>query len=163
MPALIPLALTRRSGEPLLKYLVDTNVLSELGRKTPNANVAGYVDTLPKDRLYISVITLGEIIKGIEKAGDLSRKKQLTDWYGRIRRFFDRRILVIDEGIMTVWGAMVGSCRRTLPALDSLLAATCMHAQCSLLTRNEMDFDDIPNIVIINPWNWKRSLSPQSE
>jgi predicted nucleic acid-binding protein len=153
MLASIPLALTRRREEPLLKYLVDTNVLSELGKKTPKAKVAEYVDALPKDDLYISVITLGEIIKGIEKAGDPLRKKQLTDWYGRIRQFFDKRIIAIDEEILTVWGAMVGSCQRTLPALDSLLAATCIHANCSLLTRNEIDFDDISNIVIINPWN----------
>jgi predicted nucleic acid-binding protein len=58
-----------------LNYLIDTNVLSELSKKTPNQNVVTFIDALPKDALYISVITLGEIIKGIEKASDVFKKR----------------------------------------------------------------------------------------
>jgi predicted nucleic acid-binding protein len=126
--------------------------LSELSRKTPNENVAAFINALPKNDLYISVVTLGEIIKGIEKTSDVSKKERLAGWYGKIRLLFDERIIDISEGIITVWGKLVGSCKRTLPVLDSLIAATCIHNNCTLLTRNEKDFYDLANVTIKNPW-----------
>jgi predicted nucleic acid-binding protein len=135
-----------------LNYLIDTNVLSELSKKMPNQDVVTFVNALPKDDLYISVITLGEIIKGIEKVSDVSKKGQLDAWHKKVRTLFDGKIIDIDEGIITAWGKLVGSCSRTLPAFDSLIAATCIYNDCILLTRNEKDFDDIPNITIQNPW-----------
>jgi predicted nucleic acid-binding protein len=135
-----------------LNYLIDTNVLSELSKKTPNQDLVTFINALLKDNLYISVVTLGEIIKGIEKASDVLKKRQLADWYKEVRALFDGKIIDIDEGIISVWGKLVGSCSRTLPAFDSLIAATCIYSGSILLTRNEKDFDDIPNIVIQNPW-----------
>jgi predicted nucleic acid-binding protein len=135
-----------------LKYLIDTNVLSELSKKMPNPDVVACVDALPRDGVYISVVTLGEIIKGIEKTRDSVKKEQFANWYKKIRTVFDGKIIDIDEGIMTEWGKLVVSCDRTLPALDSLIAATCICNNYVLLTRNEKDFEDIPNLVVQNPW-----------
>jgi predicted nucleic acid-binding protein len=135
-----------------LKYLIDTNVLSELSRKAPNPDVVARIDALPKDSVYISVVTLGEIIKGIEKTSDIVKKEQLTGWYKQTRTVFDGKIMDINEGIITVWGKLTGSHGRTLPVLDSLIAATCIYNNCVLFTRNEKDFAGIPTIVIQNPW-----------
>jgi predicted nucleic acid-binding protein len=135
-----------------LKYLIDTNVLSELSKKAPNPDVVACIDALPKDDIYISVVTLGEIIKGIEKTSDVPKKEQLTGWYKKIRAAFDGKIVDINEGIMTAWGKLAGSCDRTLPVLDSLIAATCIYNNYVLLTRNEKDFEGIPNATIQNPW-----------
>jgi predicted nucleic acid-binding protein len=65
---------------------------------------------------------------------------------------FDGKIIDINEEIITAWGKLVGSCDRTLPAFDSLIAAPCIYSDCIVLTRNEKDFDGIPNIAIQNPW-----------
>jgi predicted nucleic acid-binding protein len=132
--------------------LIDTNVLSELSKKTPNQAVAAYINSLPKDDVFISVITLGEIIKGIEKTRDILKKEKLAGWYKKIRILFDERIIGINEGVITVWGRITGSCSRTLPVLDSLIGAVCIYHNFILVTRNEKDFEDIPNIVIKNPW-----------
>ena len=135
-----------------MKYVIDTNVLSELSKKTPNEDVAAFINALPKNDIYISVVTLGEIIKGIEKTSDVSKKERLVGWYGKIRLLFDEKIIDSNEGIITVWGKLAGSCKRTLQVLDALIAATCVYNNCTLLTRNEKDFDGLPNVTIKNPW-----------
>jgi predicted nucleic acid-binding protein len=135
-----------------LNYLLDTNVVSELSKKIPNPDVVACINALPEDGIYISVVILGEIIKGIEKTSDASKKEQLTKWYKTVRTLFDGKIIDINEGIITAWGKLAGSVSRTLPVFDSLIAATCIHNNFTLLTRNEKDFEDIPNIAIQNPW-----------
>jgi predicted nucleic acid-binding protein len=84
--------------------LVDPNVLTELSKKTPNQDVVAYINSLPKDDVFISVITLGEIIKGIKKTRDILKKEKLAGWYKKIRIVFDERIIDINEGVITVWG-----------------------------------------------------------
>jgi predicted nucleic acid-binding protein len=135
-----------------LNFLLDTSVISELSKKIPNPGVVACIDALPKDNVYLSVVTLGEIIKGIEKTNDALKKTQIASWYTKVRALFDGKILDINEGIITAWGRLTGTHSRTLPALDSLIAATCIYTNCVLVTRNEKDFVDIPNIVIKNPW-----------
>jgi predicted nucleic acid-binding protein len=72
-----------------LNYLVDTNVLSELSKKHPNSQVAAFLNTLPKNGIFISVITPGEIIKGIEKAKDEAIKKRFSAWYEKVCLWFE--------------------------------------------------------------------------
>jgi predicted nucleic acid-binding protein len=76
--------------------------------------------------MFISVITPGEIIKGIKKAKDEAIKKRFSDWYAKVYLWFEGKILDIDQETMIVWGRLVGNHKRTLPIIDSLLAATCL-------------------------------------
>ncbi|GHV83789.1 ribonuclease VapC [Spirochaetia bacterium] len=136
-----------------MNNLIDTNVISELGKKTPNACILEFLRTLPQDSLYLSVITIGEIVKGIEKTDDAKKKNRLLSWFAQVRAWFEGHIIYIDEGIMTKWGKFVANHNRTLPIMDSFLAATCLHQNLRLVTRNIKDFAGINELSIVNPWD----------
>ena len=138
-----------------MKYLLDTCVVSELVAKQPNPNVVEFVDALDSDDVYLSVITIGEITKGIEKLPKSKRKQELQTWLKEdllIR--FDGKIVSLDTDVLMEWGiltARLESSGRTIPAIDSLIAATVLTHQFTLVTRNVDDFDDT-EIEIVNPW-----------
>jgi len=135
-----------------LSYLIDTNVLSELRRKEPNLGVVAWFEERPATTLYISVLTLGEIRKGIEALGKSKRKLKLLDWLEtELPAFFTGRILPIDEEVADRWGRLLAAAGRPLPAIDSLLAATALTHGLALVTRNVDDFPH-PDLEIINPW-----------
>ena len=138
-----------------MKYLLDTNVISELVAKRPNKQVIEWVDHLDSDSVYLSVITIGELRKGIEKLPDSPRKEALSQWLADdLLTRFNNRVLSLDVGVMLTWGALTGRLERTgqrIPAIDSLIAALAIHHNCSLVTRNENDFKDI-GLTLINPW-----------
>jgi predicted nucleic acid-binding protein len=135
--------------------LIDTNVISELGKKTPDLHVLAFLRDLPQDSLYISVATIGEIVKGIEKTDDTTKKKRLSAWFSQVRTWFGDHVIDLDEDIMTEWGKFIANHNRTLPVMDSLLAATCLNRRLTLVTRNVKDFTDISGFSIVNPWNDK--------
>ncbi len=88
-------------------YLLDTNVISELKRQKPNGKVADWFATVPKESLYLSVLTLGEIRKGIEKLPDGQRKQALASWLeNEIPFWFGSRLLAIDSGVADCWGRL---------------------------------------------------------
>ena len=138
-----------------MKYLLDTNVISELVAKRPNQRVVQWVDDLDPNSIYLSVITIGELQRGIEKLLNSKRKETLRDWLNDdllIR--FAGRILVLDIAVMLTWGELMGRLERTgklLSAIDSLIAALALHHNCTLITRNEDDFKET-GITIVNPW-----------
>ncbi len=135
-----------------MSYLVDTNVLSELRRKEPNPRVVAWFEERPATTLYISVLTLGEIRKGIEALRKSKRKLKLLDWFDtELPAFFAGRILPIDEEVADRWGRLLAAAGRPLPAIDSLLAATALTHGLALVTRNVDDFPH-PDLEIINPW-----------
>jgi toxin FitB len=135
-----------------LSYLIDTNVLSELKRKEPQPSVASWVANRSPSLLYLSVLTLGEIRKGIEALSDSTRKRDLTDWLETdLLNFFSGRILSVDTQVADRWGQIVASAGRPLPAIDSLIAATAIEHGLCLVTRNSKDFQ-YPGLEIINPW-----------
>lgn len=106
----------------------------------------------------ISVITLGEIKKGIVKieSSQLNKYLQLNEWLHNLMQRFERRIITLDHEIMLEWGSLCGKSQqlgRTLPVIDSLLAATAINHQLTLVTRNESDFSGI-DISLYNPWNY---------
>ncbi|GHV20049.1 ribonuclease VapC [Spirochaetia bacterium] len=136
-----------------MNFLIDTNVLSELGKKNPSPKVRAFMSALPSTVLFISVVSLGEIVKGIEKTSEMNRKNQLLVWYEKICRWFDGQIIDIDHAIMTDWGHLAALHKRTLPVLDSLLAATCLRHSLTLVTRNTKDFSGISGLNCQNPWN----------
>jgi predicted nucleic acid-binding protein len=137
-----------------MKYLLDTNVISELIARKPNPAVYEWVNGLEDERTYLSVITLGEIKRGIEKLPDSRRKGQLLEWLSNDLLFrFGDRILAIDTAVMLTWGKFVAEQKRTLPAMDSLIAATALTHDLLLATRNEKDFLDT-GVVVVNPWSF---------
>jgi hypothetical protein len=133
-------------------WLVDTNVISELRRRDPDANVRAWFAQRPATELYLSVLTLGEIRKGVEALADSGRRTVLNQWLEReLPVFFAARLLPIDSGVAHQWGQLLAEAGRSLPAIDSLLAATALHHNLVLVTRNLKDFAGLP-VQILNPW-----------
>ncbi len=135
-----------------MSYLVDTNVLSELRCREPDAGVVDWFAQRPATTLYLSVLTLGEIRKGIDPLPDDERKLKLLDWLEvGLPAFFSSRILPIDAAVADRWGCLIAQAGRPRPAIDSLLAATAVTHGLKLVTRNARDFD-FPGLDVINPW-----------
>lgn len=140
-----------------MSYLIDTNVLSELRRKQPDSHVVEWFSLRATQSLFLSVLTLGEIRKGIERLdsrlpGDVERKQSLRDWLEQdLPTFFIGRLLAVDAAVADRWGHLQALAGRPLPAIDSLLAATALHHGLTLVTRNVKDFADM-GVALINPW-----------
>ena len=135
-----------------MSYLLDTNVLSELRRKSPDETVVEWFARRPPSTLYLSVLTLGELRKGIEGVADSKRRMSLNDWLeSDLPAFFVGRILPVDAQVAERWGRLVATAGRPLPAIDSLLGATAAQHGLSIVTRNGKDFADM-GLDIINPW-----------
>jgi len=134
-----------------MNYLLDTCVISELRAKKPNRQVIEWLDTIDDAHLFLSVLTIGEIQRGIAKLPDSSRRKALEVWLQEdlFVRFQDR-ILPLTVETMLVWGNLIAQ-SRTLPAMDSMIAALALHHDLCLVTRNVRDFNDT-NVKILNPW-----------
>ena len=135
-----------------MSYLLDTNVLSELRRKSPDETVVDWFARRPSSTLYLSVLTLGELRKGIEGVADSKRRMSLNDWLeSDLPAFFVGRILPVDAQVAERWGRLVATAGRPLPAIDSLLGASAAQHGLSIVTRNGKDFADM-GLDIINPW-----------
>lgn len=138
-----------------MSYLLDTNVLSELVRSKPNENVVKWFEVIPDEVLYLSALTVGEIRKGIENIKDKERKEKLRLWLeNEVPEWFGDRILAIDSYVADRWGRLQNEMQRPLPAIDSLIAATALHYDLRLVTRNMQDFQ-YPSLQLINPWDIK--------
>jgi len=136
-------------------YLLDTNVISELVAPQPNPNVIDWIESVAPERVFLSVITVGELRRGIEKLRDSRRKSKLSDWLSAdlLVRFADQ-ILPIDVDVALTWGELVASAGRigkTIPAIDSLIAATAVSSGLTLVTRNVQDFR-AAGVSLLNPW-----------
>jgi hypothetical protein len=135
-----------------VSYLLDTNVVSELVRSKPNRRVLSWFQSVPDDALHLSVLTLGEIRKGVEQLGASRRRERLRVWLEQdLVDWFGTRLLPIDNAVADRWGRLLAQVGRPLPAIDSLLAATAYHHQLRLITRNVDDFE-FPGLEVINPW-----------
>lgn len=139
-----------------MRVLLDTCVISELASRHPNPHVVAFVDSLDEQLIYLSVITIGEIKRGIEKLPPPPRQQALQEWLmdDLLVRFQDR-LMPLDAGVMLAWGELVASLEqhgRRLPAMDSLIAATAVHGQLALVTRNVQDFAGT-GLTILNPWD----------
>jgi len=138
-----------------MNYLLDTCVISELVAKHPHQKVVGWIDSIEEARLHLSVITIGEIRKGIEKLPDSQRRTVLEEWLNeQLLVRFAGRIVPIDSGVMLRWGQLTGSLEmagKTMPAIDSLIAAIALYDNFILVTRNEDDFK-YAGVPIVNPW-----------
>lgn len=136
-----------------MSYLVDTNVLSELRNRKADAKVVAWMQARPRQSLYLSVLSLGEIRKGIERVADPAFRQTLTDWLEvDLRNGFLGRLLGIDEKVADRWGRVQASAGRTLPVSDGLLAATALEHDLTLVTRNTKDFEGL-GVQGVNPWD----------
>jgi tRNA(fMet)-specific endonuclease VapC len=138
-----------------VKYILDTDVVSELVARTPNPRVMAWLDSLDPDDVYLSIITVGELARGIEKLADSKRKALLRRWLqDDLLVRFDGHILPLELGVIFVWAPLVARLENTgrpLPALDSFIAATALSHESALVTRNEADFAKT-GVRIVNPW-----------
>ena len=135
-----------------MKYLLDTNIISEI-RKGPRChpNVAAWYSNLEEESLYLSVMVLGEIRKGIEglRSRDSRKANELDLWLEQLQTSFQSQILPVDIAISQEWGRF--SSLHTVPIVDGLLAATATAHGLVLVTRNTRDFADL-GIQLINPF-----------
>jgi predicted nucleic acid-binding protein len=132
-----------------LSYLVDTGVLSEARRRS--APALEWLREVDPTSLFLSVLTIGEIAKGIAARvrTDPVGAASLTRWLDDLRRDYADRVLPVDDKVATAWGHLMA--RRTLPVTDGLIAATAHVHNLSLVTRNVADFADT-SVDVINPW-----------
>lgn len=138
-----------------MSWLLDTCALSEYAKKAPAPEVIAWLDEQDEESLYISVISLGEIEKGILKLRRRSsaRSQKLTAWLGKVEQRFAGRILPLDAAALHVWaqiaarGELAG---KTLPVMDGLIMATAQCHGLTVVTRNVQDFAAYPQIF--NPW-----------
>lgn len=136
-------------------FLLDTNVISELVKPKPQANVTEWVENTDESLLYLSVLTLGEIRRGIAALPQSRRRATLEAWLDKdLRARFEGRILVIDQEVADRWGLLTAAARNSgivLPVIDGLLAATALEHNLTLVTR---DTGQIPSmgVAVFNPW-----------
>jgi predicted nucleic acid-binding protein len=136
-------------------FLLDTNVISELVKPRPEANVTAWIEATDESLLYLSVLTLGEIRRGIAVLSQSRRRATLEAWLNKdLRARFEDRILVIDQEVADRWGLLTATARNSgmaLPVIDGLLAATALEHNLTFVTR---DTGQIPSlgVVVFNPW-----------
>lgn len=137
-----------------MRYLLDTNVISEAKRPTPDENVLRWLRGKSLLSAHLSVITLGELEEGISLLGDTHRAQALRDWLVTLTASFAGRILSVDEAIVTTWGRIRAEAKRQgrpAPVLDALIAATAITHDLTLVTRNVKDVAALP-VKILNPF-----------
>ena len=139
-----------------MSWLLDTCAISEYAKKAPAAKVIAWLDEQDETSLFISVITLGEIEKGILKlrATDASRSQKLTAWLGLVEQRFSGRILPLDTAALHVWAQLSANAElagKPLPVMDGLIMATAQCYGLTVVTRNVQDFAHYPQVL--NPWD----------
>jgi predicted nucleic acid-binding protein len=136
-------------------FLVDTNLPSELTRLTPHPDVVEFMVRAGREQVYASVVTVGEICKGIAGLPESARRDELQRWLDDVMRpWFGGRLLPVTETIAERWGILTGEQRRLgrqITMADGLIAATALEHDLIVVTRNVRDFDGL-GVSIINPW-----------
>ena len=136
-----------------MKYLLDTNVISELQKPNCNQALRAFTDEIPWEDMYISVISLGELCYGVEKLPPGKKKHELLIWlYTKAPEWFNGRIVSLDTEVLLEWGKIRARSKRTLPVIDTLIAAAAIAHRMVLVSRNTADFEDVEGINLLNPW-----------
>jgi predicted nucleic acid-binding protein len=138
-----------------VSWLLDTCVISELAKPRPAASVVAWIRASREDELFISVITLGELERGIAKLPGSARRKALEAWVrDDVADRFRGRVLAVDIAVASRWGALSGASEargQPLPVLDSLIAATSLQHGLTVVTRNTDDLERC-GARCLNPW-----------
>lgn len=139
-----------------MRFLLDTNIVSEWVKPTPDQGVLKFLEAVDEESLYLSAITIAEIRYGIERMAEGRRRQTLTSWLSvDLAERFDGKILSVDKLVADRWGKIMAESQtfgRTLSSMDAFLAATALVHNTTLVTRNEVDFQ-VPNLTIANPWS----------
>jgi predicted nucleic acid-binding protein len=139
-----------------VKFLLDTNVVSEFIKPKRNPGVYAWLDKTDELQLAVSVISLGEVQNGISRLSEGKRKVALQDWLdNELIPRFDNRILSVTLEDMLLWGKLTGKAMtngETLPTADAMLAAVARNNGLMVITRNEKDFARM-GVSVLNPWN----------
>jgi predicted nucleic acid-binding protein len=140
----------------VIGFLLDTNVISELMKPRPNRRVVAWIGATAEELLHLSVLSIGEVRKGIDLLSD-DRPKQaaLQSWLDHdLRLRFAGRLLSFDDAVAERWGqleALAKKRRLTLPTIDAQFAATALHHGLTLVTRNVRDIEPT-GVPVFNPW-----------
>lgn len=137
-----------------MRYLLDTCVLSEMIKSTPDANVIQWFAARKPHELCISAMTWGELQRGVARLPKSKRRSELTLWLEQLEAGFEDRILAFDQKASEVWAQMTVQAEeqgKSLAAFDSIIAATARACDCKLVTRNVRDFAHA-DIDVLNPW-----------
>ncbi len=137
-----------------MRLLLDTCVLSELQKPQCDAKVRQSIQEMASNQLFISVITVGEIVKGIELLQESEKKRNLSRWLLSLERDYEDRILPVDLETTRVWGEQSGAAQKMgkiVSTCDGLIAATAIRHGLHVMTRNINDFKSM-DVMLINPW-----------
>jgi toxin FitB len=135
-------------------FLLDTNVISELVRPSPEKKVMDWIEATDENLLYLSVLTLGEIRKGTSSLRDSSKRVTLDAWLDSdLSLRFAGRVLAIDRAVADRWGRLAAQAPKQLPlpVIDGLLAATALHHDLTFATRN-VRYLATTGVPLFNPW-----------
>lgn len=139
----------------MTRYLVDTNVPSELTKPSPDSGVVAFLVQAGKENVFASVVSVGEICKGIAGLPESARRQELRNWLEQVMRpWFAGRLLPVTEEVAERWGTITGEQRlrgRQISMADGLIAATAIEHGLTLATRNVKDFENL-GITVFNPW-----------
>ena len=138
-------------------FLLDTNVISELLKPKPEPKVVSWIEATDEQLMFLSVLTIGEIRRGINLHRDSAKRAKLEAWLASdVRARFESRILPVDDAVAERWGLLTAKAKteknHRLPVVDGLLAATAQHHDLILVTRN---LDDVAptGVQLFNPWD----------
>jgi predicted nucleic acid-binding protein len=137
-----------------VKALLDTCVVTEIGKANGNPLVKSVVAEIATPNLYLSVLTVGEIAKGIALLKASRKKATLSTWLARVENQYADRILSIDVETARIWGELTARAQRngiTIPGTDGLLAATALRHGLHVITRNTKHFE-ASGALVLNPW-----------
>jgi predicted nucleic acid-binding protein len=137
-----------------MKVLIDTCVLSEMQRPAPDPRVRDQLRAIPPDDFFLSVITIGELVKGIERLPQGKRRRGLEVWLVQLTQVHAQRILPVDLETARIWGEIVARASqqgRVIPASDGLIAATALRHGLHVMTRNTADFQ-ATGVLLVDPW-----------
>ena len=138
-----------------MSFLLDTNAVSEASRPAPDAGFMAWFDRAEGTQLYLSVVTLGELRRGIALIEDEARRRRLEGLNSNILLRFSGQVLPVDEQVARVWGDLSASLRRSgrvIGALDEMIAATAMAHDLTLVTRNQRHFEGL-GCAVLSPWS----------
>ena len=138
-----------------MNYLLDTCLISELAKSKPDEKVVDWVLGENETGFYISVLTFGELHKGIEKLPKSKKKEELRSWIeDELKNRFQNRIIGIDMRVSILWGkiqCITEKKGKPMPAIDSLIAATALAHDLTVVTRNVSDMEQ-SGVRLLNPW-----------
>jgi len=137
-----------------VKLLLDTCVLTEIRNAEGSAAVKGFIELLPSDALFLSIITIGEITKGITLLPDSTKKRSLSVWLLGLSSQFKDHILPLNQETAEIWGRCTAGAQQRgfiIPAADGLIAATALQHGLFVATRNTRHFD-VTGASVVNPW-----------